>query len=232
MELENREPGSIFVWADHNEADIQQDIPTIESKRFIQTQADYQQTFALGKLATIAGVRSLSASQSIEPSRLAALRSWLSKHDRLTENQPELDQALAELGISHRLIRQRWPDRRANFQWQPVPTPQPMCQLLRDSVVEASGFQDLDNDGAVNQRAEGLVSWQWPDSDSLEVHINTTQQQQANAVRLLIRQLNDGGWIARNKAGEKLTIEPTQLFVVIPLVVGETHVRLTRKWLW
>ncbi len=232
VELDNREPGSIFVWADRSEADIQQDIPTILGKQLVHTQADYQQTFALGKLATIAEVRSLSASQSIEPASLAVLRSWLSKHDRLTENQPELDQALAELGVTHRLIRQRRPEGRADFKWQPVPNSQPMCQLLGDQVIQAHVVQDPKNQDTIIQSANGLVSWQWLDSDSLEVHLNKTQPQQASASRLLIRQLNDGGWIARNKAGKKLTIEPTQLFVVIPLVTGETHVRLTRKWLW
>ncbi len=216
--INNSDPASSFVWADRSEADIQQDIPVTDGAHSAQTQADYQQIFALGKLASIANVRCLSATHSIEPAPLTALRSWLSTHDHLTANQPELDQVLAELGVTHRLVRQREPNQLAKFQWQAIANPQPFCQLLSGDKV--------------HQQADVAISWQWIDSDILEVRIDTARLAKDQASKLLIRQLNDGGWNADNGTGEELAIPPLPLFLVVPLNTGETHVRLTRKWLW
>ncbi|MEZ6078333.1 MAG: hypothetical protein R3C56_22465 [Pirellulaceae bacterium] len=36
---------------------------------------------------------------------MAQLRTWLSRHDRLLGDQPDVDQVLRELGVTHRLLR-------------------------------------------------------------------------------------------------------------------------------
>ncbi len=216
----DNDPANTCAWADRSEADLLTDVSFAADADFAQTQAEYQQRFALGKLAALAGVRSLGATQSIEPTPLAQLRSWLSQHDRLTVDQPQLDQVLRELGVTHRLVRQREPNLPAKFQWQAIANPQPLCQLLSD------------NSGQQQQQLEATIQWQWIDSDTLEIHVDSSQLVRDRPNELLIRQFNDGGWIAREGTGIELTIAPSQLFLVVRLTGDETHLRLTRKWLW
>ena len=208
-----------YVWSDANEADVAQDIANLQQNNFANEQAAYQQQFALGKLASVSAVRSLHAAQSIDAAPVASLRQWLSRHDRMTTAQPALDNVLSELGVTHRLVRRRLPGKSAEFHWQPVEHARPLCQLFSD-------------DRSSNTVAQS-VSWNWHDSDSLQVGLPDAPQTSATIPRLLlIRQLNDGGWDARTETGQALQLDPGSLFVIVHLRGSERQVQLTRKWLW
>jgi len=207
-----------YLWADGTEADFVSDVASQSTANYASTQAAYQQTFTLGKLASLSGVRSLNAAQSLEPASLAQLRSWLSRHDQMTATQPALDQVLRELGVTHRLVRQRMPHRAAEFHWQPVTAPQPLCQLF-------SADRDLES-------GDEPIASAWRNSNSLHVNLPATTAAIESPRRLLIRQLNDGGWNARTETGQALSLDPASLFLVVRLTGTEKQIQLTRKWLW
>jgi hypothetical protein len=211
-----------YLWADSTEADfvrdVASDVVSNSEVNYASTQATYQQSFALGKLASLSGVRNLNAAQSLEPAPLTQLRSWLSRQDQMTVTQPALDQVLSELGVTHRLVRRRLPHRSAEFHWQPVKNPQPLCQLLNA-------------DRELKSVNEPIPST-WRDSNTLHVNLPATAAVFERPRLLLIRQLNDGGWKARTETGQDLSLDPASLFLVIHLTGAEKQVQLTRKWLW
>ncbi len=202
-----------FVWADRGQADLLADQPQVSPEDFLQVQADYQQTFLLGKLSALSDVRCLSATQSIESASLSALRSWLSRQDQLSTRQPELDRVLRELGVTHRLVRQRSANVATQFSWQPIADPVPMCELQLD--------------GTAADPSDDVVNWHWHQCDVLEVQLPKPQ-----AGQLLIRQWNDGGWLAHAADGQPLPIDSSQRLLVVSLKDNVSRVRLTRKWLW
>ncbi|MCA9161103.1 MAG: hypothetical protein KDA72_22385, partial [Planctomycetales bacterium] len=69
------------------------------------------------------------------------------------------------------------------------------------------------------------IDWHWPSPDQLDVHIAAPQ-----AAMLLIRQTNDGGWLARNQRDKLLDIDEKSMFIEIPLTNEDSQVKLSRKW--
>ncbi len=202
-----------FVWANRSRAELTRDRFVQSPQSFKIDQARYQQIWLQGKLGVLANVRSLNATQSIEPVELAQLRTWLSRHDRLLADQPVVDQVLRELGVTHRLLRTRFDYRPSLFEWQAVADPQPLCQLLISNQRQPLEPQTLD--------------WHWHRPDQLDVRIADPQ-----AAILLVRQTNDGGWLARSGHGKYLAIDEKSMFVEIPLSSEDTQVKLSRKWFW
>jgi hypothetical protein len=116
------------------------------------------------------------------------------------------------------LVRQRLPHRSTEFHWQPVKNPLPFCQLL-------SAEHDLES-------VDEPITSTWRDSNSLHVDLPATTAVVESPRRLLIRQLNDGGWKARTETGQALSLDPASLFLVVRLTGTEKQIQLTRKWLW
>ncbi|MCC7333679.1 MAG: hypothetical protein IT422_01195 [Pirellulaceae bacterium] len=203
--------GIPFVWANHSQADLLGDRFIRSRQSFEIDQARYQQAWRLGKLGLLSDARSLNATQSIEPFELAQLRTWLSRHDRLLGDQPDVDQVLRELGVTHRLLRTRFDSQPSQFTWQPVDAPRPLCQLSTIGLEQVIKQPEID--------------WHWPSPDQLDVHIAAPQ-----AAMLLIRQTNDGGWLARNQRDKLLDIDEKSMFIEIPLTNEDSQVKLSRKW--
>ena len=94
-----------FVWADISAANFGNQTDHLSS--LVERQTSLQNDFLVGKLATLADTRNLSAIQSVEPLITEKLRTWLLAKDNLRREQPELDQVLESLGITHRLILEK-----------------------------------------------------------------------------------------------------------------------------
>lgn len=200
-----------FVWANHSQANLLSDRSVQSRQSFELDQAGYQQIWLLGKLGLLSDVRSLDATQSIEPLELSQLRTWLSRHDRLLNDQPDVDQVLRELGVTHRLLRTQVDNQPSQFAWHAVADPQPLCQLTIAGHKQPPESPEID--------------WHWHSPDRLNLHIAAPQ-----VAILLVRQTNDGGWLARNQQEKHLAIDQKSLFVQIPLSAEDTQVKLTRKW--
>lgn len=195
-----------LVWVDISEVEFPAR-PGEVSLAVWQTQL--QDAFLLGKLAALADVRNLAASQSIEPRQWTRLRHWLAHHDRFSPDQPELDRVLRQLGVSHRLMRQ--PDSK-DLAWKLVDNPRPLCELLPDSVTD--------------------VRWEWPHSGELLIQVHTSQPGV-----LLIRQWHDGGWSATlhrsaHRAEPWPLSAPGTPFIETRLPSGDSTLTLRRKWFW
>lgn len=204
---------SPFLWVNHSRADLRRDRFTQSPQSFEIDQAHYQQVWLLGKLGLLSDVRCLNTAQSIELLELSQLRTWLSRRDRLLVDQPVVDQFLRELGVTHRLVRTRLDDQPSQFAWQAVAAPQPLCQL---SIA-----------GQKQPLEPPEIEWHWRSPDQLDIHIAVPQ-----AAVLLVRQTNDGGWLARNQQHKHLAIDEKSIFVEIALSSEDTQVRLSRKWFW
>lgn len=200
-----------FVWVNQNQADLLGDRFVQARQSFEIDQARYQQAWRLGKLGLLSDTRSLNATQSIAPFEWTQLRTWLSRHDRLRNNQPDVDQVLRELGVTHRLRRTRFDSQPSQFTWQAVADPQPLCQRSIIGLEQALAPPEID--------------WHWHGPDRLDVHIAAPQ-----AAMLLVRQTNDGGWLARNQREQPMAIDDESMFIVIPLDSQDTQVKLSRKW--
>lgn len=201
-----------LVWSNTTAADITADGMGGKGRR-VEIEADYQDTFLLGKLASLSEVGSLGATQSIEPQAMTILRSWLSSHDRLTRTQPELDRVLGALGVTHRLTRTRRLDQVAAFAWVQLENSTPLCMVLASSLPTS--------------RSPAISSWQWTSSSQLDIELVAQP-----AAVLQVRQFNDGGWEARNEQHAVLPIDSQHLFVRVRLAPKTTRVQLRRKLGW
>jgi len=207
------------LWSDWGAADFVRDQPGSSAATFANDQASYQQQFLLGKLASLADVACLNAAQSVEPLATARLRRWLARKDRLERDQPELDRVLRELGVTHRLVRGSADnsDDPAKYVWQAIADPQPLVQLIVDGRYDAT--------------AREALQWRWVGNDRIEIELGQTQ-----AGELLIRQTNDGGWLAQASrdglgAGRQtLLIAPHDLFLRIAVSTDDRWIVLSREW--
>ncbi len=169
-------------------------------------------TANLGKLPLLEFERVFNPTQSIEPAEVERIRFWLSGHDRLTARQPQLDQVLAALGVTHRNILDSSPDAGRPTSLQTVEDAAELCQLTDHNL----------------QPASGQVDWQWNQSGELELMINCS-----HASQLTIRQYADGGWIAETwDATHRYPLRMGRLFIELSLPAGKSHLRLRRKWLY
>ncbi len=198
------------VWADAREADIVGDgwLDAQGEDAPVQM-ADYQCQFALGKLALLSHQRNLAASLSIEPERLKRLRSGLSKMDTMAAEQPRLDEVLGWLGVEQRLVRERSETGPARFRWQRVAEVKPLCEF----IAADSSEQEM-----------GTVSWQWLWSGRLEVVVDSPVPG-----KLLVRQFNDGGWVARGEVADvKAERDESELFIEVSIEGGKSRLLIER----
>ncbi|MCR9295004.1 MAG: hypothetical protein NXI32_19985 [bacterium] len=219
-----------FVWSNAMRANLASD--TTPSLPMMLRQAQLQDTFLIGKLAVMADLRNFASSQSIESAILEKLKLWLASQDGMQPEQPNVDELLAQLGVTHRLVASTTAEPREFF-WKPVTGPRPLCEL----------FYELGRE----PEEPSQTTWNWLSSSELLIeispavsHLESTDI--ANAVRstaekrLLIRQWNDGGWQAvalDDGRRQPLSINraPTA-FVEIELTPTSRRVLLTRKLLW
>ncbi|MEZ6136917.1 MAG: hypothetical protein R3C53_18635 [Pirellulaceae bacterium] len=164
----------------------------------------------LGKLTTLQ-TPALHATQSIEPVALFQLRSWLVRHDQLTAHQPNLDEVLSAVGVTHRRVEVQSAKRPA-YAWQPIPGAAALCELLETGAT----------------LSESSLNWQWHGSCQLEVSLRCDEAQ-----TLIIRQFNDGGWqIADKLSKQRYEIAESPLFIEVQLPAGAHELSMDRKWLW
>lgn len=219
VEVKNVKPSGPFtaevVWANPREANIVADQWLSDADANpLESIAEYQRAFVLGKFGLLEHQRNVVAQLSIEPERLKRLRSGLSRLDNLTERQPSLDVALAWLGVEQRLVRERDAQGRATFHWHRILCTKALCE-----------FKSADENAD-----EAVVSWQWMRAGKLAMTVDC----EANG-RLLVRQFNDDGWqIDRageaNGAGElQVERDASGLFVAIELPPGRHELMLVRK---
>ncbi len=199
-----------FVWTDITEADIarfKQDETSLMAE-----QKAIQDEFLLGKISLVHGFRNLAATSSIEPLLLEKLRAWLSVSDDFTTQQPELDQMLASLGVTHRLAADSLWEAPA-LTWETIDNPQALCQYIEPN-------------------SHAFLKWQWHKESCLI--INTSAESAPR--RLLLRQFNDGGWAIRAVvAGRWQSVDynqPPTPFLEFDLPAGASRVEIKRKWLW
>ncbi|GAB5404359.1 MAG: hypothetical protein Aurels2KO_25900 [Aureliella sp.] len=205
-----------FVWVDTNQASISRDVPLGNVATTTETACDYQNTMLLGKIANTTNWRCLSSSLTLAPSPLARITGHLSRLDNLSPSQPRLDKALAEIGVTHRLIR-RSTQSGTLFGWQAVANPRPLCNLVRlEKPVD--------------------LSWNWERCDLLSIHATTSQ-----ANLMVVRQYNDGGWrVVIEPAKDHptpdsdwLEVETTELGLIqLRVPPGEWNILLSRKLFW
>ena len=211
------------VWADAREADIVGD-GWLEGRDSDARKkiTDYQRQFALGKLALLSHRCNLAASLSIEPERMKRLRSRLSQLDTLAAEQPELDKVLGWLGVERRLVRERNAEGPASFRWQSIADVKLLCEFIPSN---SSNLSDL-------KRVS--VRWQWLKSGGLEIEVDSPV-----SGKLLVRQFNDGGWVARggmnhsSSTSEALAFQvkrdASSLFVEVPIAAGASKLLLERR---
>lgn len=207
-----------LVWVDVSEADLVEDGWLASRSNLAERQTDYQNQFLLGKLAVLHGWRNLASAQSIEPALVARLKRWLRRHDDLSENQPELDQVLSQLGVTHRLVRRRSDDAPAEFLWHPVQGALPLCRCM-----------PLEKDTA---EWTCPVDWRWINSSELEVTVASS-----GPSRLIVGQFNDGGWIATRWAEDSesrpvLLSSFDHLFLAARIPAGRWKISFRRKRFW
>ncbi len=90
----------------------------------LQEKMTYQQQFALAKLHLLdPGRANLCAFMSLTPQALGRVRHQLAQHDSLRADNPQLDEALAWLGVQSRLVRS---DR---LYWKNVDRAAPLLEL-------------------------------------------------------------------------------------------------------
>ncbi len=110
------------VWAGVGRANLRVDDPTADS---VEDKLQYQQAFKLGKLHLLSkSEANLTAFMTLTPNVLARVRHRLAQHDRLQADDPKLDEALAWLGVTHRLVRDPQP------RWQTVPQAAPWVEVM------------------------------------------------------------------------------------------------------
>jgi hypothetical protein len=186
--------------------------------------AQYQQTFELGKLGLLWEHSSLHASQSLDPLAVAQLRSWLALHDTLQPQQPQVDEVLRALGVSHRLVREPAVSDQPLFAWQAVEGCSPLCTLETPSPSDPAPQRSVPDRGT---QPEKTLSWRWSDSSTLLIQLNSRR-----ASTLVIRQFHDGGWQLSDLHGQTYQPIPQQLFLTFPLPAGTHELRLRRRLLW
>ena len=213
--VESRKPagpwGSEFVWADASEANIANDQWLTSTDKPSIAIANYQREFALGKLGLLSNQRNLASMLSIEPQRIKQLRMGLARLDNLSAVQPELDVALAWLGVDKRLVRERENGKPASFHWQTIPESKPLCELRFD-------------DAGSSQAAS--IKWKWLRCGQLEIEVDSPTE-----CRLLIRQFNDDGWkvVADEQTSPELTRDSTGLFIERAIGAGKSLIVLQRS---
>ena len=199
--------GLTRVWANTSRADIgmisQATEPTMQDSLVLQRQ------FLQGKLGLLAGdnLNALHASGAIEPQATVALRRWLQRNDTLQSNQPELDQILAALAVSQRLV---WlpSNGGGKLVWQNVKQARPLCELVTTSVLDPTNSS---------------LSWRIENVDELVIEVQVDKE-----AILLIRQLNDGLWKLTDDHLQSYSIAPTELWVTCPISLGSHTLRLSR----
>lgn len=209
-----------FVWANIARANIQEHTDTSETN--LLRQITLQETFQLGKLSTLVRARNLAAIQSIDAIHVEKLRGYLFALDDLSIEQPELDGLLGSLGVTHRLYLDK--DSR-EIKWTRIKNGQPLCSLTAVEQGSAAG---------------SIANVQWEASNRLTIEVNA-----ASESTLVVRQLNDGGWVyqtvlidtvedERPLSKAPLESPPTQrtLFIEIPVHAGQQTVVLKRRWFW
>ncbi|QDV26888.1 YfhO family protein [Aureliella helgolandensis] len=215
-------PSDAFVWANGAAANAMQDAGGTQANKgnssgvAARQQATYQMQFLLGKLGQLSGVRSLHATQSLDPQAVRHIKSWLRRTDDMTTAQSELDSVLRYLGVTHRLVREQFEEQPAAFTWHAIAAPAALCELA------ATDFE------AGNARSSP-AAYQWVDSGTLDVSIEAGQ----GWSRLTVRQFNDGGWAAQGlvegaSRAIPLPIEQGQLFITIDLPVNSQAIRIRR----
>ncbi len=199
--------GLTRVWANTSRAEI--GMISQESSPTMQDSLELQQQFLQGKLGLLAGdnFNALHASGAIEPQATVAIRRWLQRKDTLQADQPELDQILAALAVSNRLVWQST-NQGDKLVWQKVKNVKPLCELVATSILEPT---------------TSSVYWRLENVDELVIQVQTDKE----AV-LLIRQFNDGVWKLTDEHLLSYSIAPNELWVTCQISPGSHTLRLSR----
>ncbi|MBX3423788.1 MAG: hypothetical protein KF752_19705 [Pirellulaceae bacterium] len=196
-------------WSNTARANIN-DFLNAETSSDMDAQLALQNTFLIGKLALRDGMAALHASGPLQPQALAKLCRWLTLHDDLSIDQPEVDAVLAELGIHQRLVRKD----SSGFVWRDIPATRPLCEYIPTEALPTNQAFDTATP----------ITWQWLDSSRLQVQVRQSQ-----TGTLLIRQFNDGQWIIRCQTVELPVAIPNELFLQVALPAGQHELVLARQ---
>ncbi len=153
------------IWAGVGRADIARDFGDVADMR---DKLRYQQTFGLGKLHLLsAGTGNLSAFMTLTPRSLAHVRHHLAQRDRLVSHDPQLDEALAWLGVQWRLVRSD------GVHWQPIANAAPLLEMVADDA------------------SKNTLHVKYCSGSRMRIDVAS-----ASGARVLVRLFQDGGWRA------------------------------------
>lgn len=156
-------------------ADPSQPDPSQAEREHVERVCGYQMVYRLGKLHLLGPEQAnLSAFLSLTPRSLSAVRHLLAQADDHRADNPELDEALAWLGVTQRLVSDEQPT------WQAVPEARPIVQLL--TAAEASA----------DRPAASSLSVESFEPERLRIQVSSPHPSQ-----LVVRLLQDGGWTAK-----------------------------------
>jgi len=199
-------------WANVGAANIN-NFPDAAITSDLARQIKLQESYLIGKLGHLSGVASLHASGPLRPTALVKLDRWLSRKDTLKAQQPELDEVLSHLGISHRLIRST----SGSIEIQRIATVRPLCEIVGQS---SSSQANVSADKGKSTR----LNWEWTSNSELLIDVTLG----VDSV-LLIRQYNDQQW--RLESTSALSLDPMkgELFIAARVPRGSHQLRLSRK---
>lgn len=197
-------------WANTRQADISDmrrgNLRKSQASPYDQSdQIALQTTYMFGKLAHLQNVGGLHAAGSLRPRAVVRLEDWLSRHDDMSPNQPQLDEILEYLGVTQRLVR----GDDGSFRWTQIPNVRPLCEII------------LDERGASTHSSR--LSWRWLSSSTLHVEVAVARES-----KLIIRQFNDGNWHVERSASPSVQIDPNELFLVIQVPSGKHSIHIER----
>jgi hypothetical protein len=178
-----------------------------------------QREFLQGKLCHMVDAAALHASGSIEPQAVIVIKRWLQRRDNLQSDQPELDEVLRSLGVNQRLFLA--PD--GSLSWKTVKGSKAFCELVAADQSEPWQDQHRLDQSAAKSSSAGC-KWIWTNSDQFTVQVEV-----AVAAKLIVRQMNDGGWAVASDSLPNMQLVPNELFLVCSIDPGSHVLKFTRK---
>jgi hypothetical protein len=178
-----------------------------------------QREFLQGKLCNMVDAAALHASGSIEPQAIVVLKRWLQRKDNLQSEQPKLDEVLRSLGVNRRLFLAS----DGVLSWKIVEGTREFCEVVPVDQPEPRRDQ-LRADQSASKNSEVGCKWRWISSDQLSVEVTVKV-----SAKLIVRQLNDGGWAVVSDSLPAVQVVPNELFLVCSIEPGSHVLTFTRK---
>lgn len=173
-----------------------------DSEWRIEALCRFQRQFQLAKLHLLhAQTGNLSAFYSLTPGPLATVRMCLADKDKLNPNDAELDEILAWLGVSQRLVNDQ------GLAWHKIQNVRPMFEVI----------QRTDSPPMAANEPSTCICVAW-NADLVRLQVNCTAPS-----TLVSRLYQDGGWSARLSESIEDSAQPVRYLSVGP---QQSHLRL------